>query len=93
MHAEVPSHVKPEQVVDFDFYHPCEPGGDPFLAWKKLQEGPAMVWTPHNQGHWIAVRGSQIKETLTDWQRFSSSSAFIPKMPDRPRGLPLVWDL
>ncbi|WP_417320113.1 cytochrome P450 [Emcibacter sp.] len=92
MRIETPPHVNPEQVVDFDFYHPCEAGGDPFLAWKTLQDGPEMVWTPHNGGHWIATRGEQIKELLTDWNQFSSSCAFIPPSPDRPRGLPLEYD-
>ena len=92
MHAETPSHVQPEQVVDFDFYHPCAPGGDPYLAWKTLQDGPEMVWTPHNGGHWIATRGEQIKEILTDYSRFSSRHAFIPIIPERPRGLPLEYD-
>ncbi|MEH3107642.1 MAG: cytochrome P450 [Sphingomonas fennica] len=89
--ADRPPHVSAEQWVDFDFYRPCEPGGDPFLAWKRLQGGPAMRWTPHNGGHWIATRGEDIRAILSDWERFSSSSAFIPKM-DRPRGVPLEYD-
>jgi cytochrome P450 len=86
-----PPHVRAEQVVDFDFYRPCETGGDPFLAWKVLQDGPAMQWTPHHGGHWIATRGADIKEILTDWERFSSSCAFIPQT-DRPRAVPLEYD-
>jgi cytochrome P450 len=86
-----PPHVRTDQVVDFDFYRPCEPGGDPFLAWKALQDGPAMQWTPHHGGHWIATRGAVIKDILTDWQRFSSSCAFIPQT-DRPRAVPLEYD-
>jgi cytochrome P450 len=86
-----PPHVRAEQVVDFDFYRPCEPGGDPFLAWKALQDGPAMQWTPHHGGHWIATRGADIREILIDWERFSSSCAFIPQT-DRPRAVPLEYD-
>lgn len=89
--VSVPLHVRDEQVVDFDFYRPCEPGRDPFQAWKILQDGPPMRWTPHHGGHWIATRGADIKEILTDWERFSSSSAFIPKA-DRPRAVPLEYD-
>jgi cytochrome P450 len=86
-----PPHVLVDQIVDFDFYRPCAPGGDPFLAWKALQDGPPMRWTPHHGGHWIATRGADIKEILTDWKRFSSSSAFIP-ITDRPRAVPLEYD-
>lgn len=89
--AVVPAHVRPGQVVDFDFYRPCEPGGDPFMAWRRLQDGPDMQWTPRNGGHWIATRGEDIKAILADFERFSSSSAFIPKM-DRPRAVPLEYD-
>lgn len=88
---KLPLHVREEDVVDFDFYHPCEPGGDPFRAWTKLHGGPSVAWTPHNGGHWIATRGEVIKTVLTDWERFSSSSAFIPRM-DRPKGVPLEYD-
>jgi cytochrome P450 len=91
MGVTVPLHVAPDRVVDFDFYKPCAPGGDPFVAWAKLHKGPSVVWTARNGGHWIATRGDIIKTILTDWQRFSSSSAFIPKM-DRPRGVPLEYD-
>jgi cytochrome P450 len=86
-----PDNVRAEQVVEFDFYRPCAPGGDPFLAWKALQAGPAMQWTAANSGHWIATRGADVKAILSDWERFSSSSAFIPKM-DRPRAVPLEYD-
>jgi len=88
---DAPAHVRPEQIVDFDFYRPCAPGGDPFDAWRTLQSGAALQWTPRNGGHWIATRGADIKAILGDFDRFSSSSAFIPKT-DRPRGLPLEYD-
>jgi cytochrome P450 len=78
-------------IVDFDFYRPGPQGGDPFRAWASLQGGPPVVWTPRNGGHWIATCGESIRAVLTDWERFSSSSAFIPKM-DRPRGVPLEYD-
>jgi cytochrome P450 len=89
--VEVPAHVTPDRVVDFDFYRPGPLGADPFLAWKRLHEGPDVVWTPHNGGHWIAVRGEDIKTILSDFEHFSSSSAFIPRM-NRPRAVPLEYD-
>jgi cytochrome P450 len=91
VNLSLPSHVSADRVVDFDFYKPCEAGGDPFVAWTRLHKGPSVVWTPHNGGHWIATRGELIKTVLTDWERFSSASAFIPKM-ERPKGVPLEYD-
>lgn len=54
----VPAHVPADRVVNFDVYQPPLIEQDYFLAWKALQEPgkPAVVWTPHNGGHWIATR-------------------------------------
>lgn len=49
--ADFPAQVPPDRVVDFDFYMPTDHGGDPFLAWRRLHEGPDIVWTPRNGGH------------------------------------------
>ncbi len=87
----IPDHVTRDRVVDFDFYRPGPPGSDPFLNWSRLLEGPEIVWTPHNGGHWIATRGEDITAILGDVDRFSSISAFIPKA-DRPRAVPLEYD-
>ncbi len=48
-----PAHVPADRVVDFDVHAP--PGGTTDLhgAWKKLHEGPDIVWAPYHGGHWI----------------------------------------
>lgn len=83
--------VSGERVVDFDFYRPGDVGLDPFSAFTRLLGKPPVVWTPHNGGHWIVTNGRVSKEVLTDPDRFSSESVFIPRV-DRPRTVPLEYD-
>jgi hypothetical protein len=55
--ALVPDHIPPELVVDFDFFALDQLGKEDIqLAWATLHDGPDIVWTPHNGGHWIATR-------------------------------------
>ena len=89
--AERPDHVDPALIVDFDFWQPGPPGGDPFLAWTTLHGKPPVVWTPRNGGHWIVARGIDVTKILADHERFSSRRAFIG-MNDAPRAVPLEQD-
>ncbi len=77
--AERPSHVAPERVVDFDVWSP--PGGeqDIHAAWEVLHAGPAVVWTPHNGGHWIVTRTESMRDVYEDYTRFSSRVLLVPK--------------
>lgn len=76
-----PAHVPATSFIDIDIY--ALPGSevDFHAAWKRLQTdtGPEFLWTPRNGGHWIATRGSHIKQILLDHTRFSSAAVFIPK--------------
>lgn len=78
-------------TVDFDFYRPDYQGLDPFGAFTTLLGKPPVVWTPHNGGHWIVTNGRVSKEVLTDFERFSSESVFIPRV-EHPRTVPLEFD-
>lgn len=79
--AERPAHVPAENVVDFDMYAPPGVADGFHAAWLKLQEPgvPDMVWTPRNEGHWIATRGDLIATVFDDHARFSSATIMIPK--------------
>jgi cytochrome P450 len=83
----IPQHL----VVDFDAFRPAEPGSDPFLVLQKLQQGPEIVWTPHNGGHWIATHGETVKAIIDDPVRFSSSSILIAT-PNRDPLVPAEYD-
>jgi camphor 5-monooxygenase len=76
-----PDNVPSNRVVDFDLYNPMAAGQDLHTAWKALQDSTqnTMVWTPHNGGHWIALRGRVIETVLSDHERFTSYTVLVPK--------------
>ena len=76
-----PDNVPPDRVVDFDIFHPMSDGQDPHTAWKALQDSTdrSLVWTPHNGGHWIVLRGKIVETVLSDYERFSSFTVLVPK--------------
>ena len=76
----VPDHVPPELVVDFDYFHPAGiEEGDVYSAWKRLHDGPDVVWTPCNGGHWIVTRAEDIKFVQESYQVFSHEVFTIPR--------------
>ena len=89
----VPAHVPPELVVDFDYLHP--PGiddGDVYSAWSRLHDGPDIVWTPCNGGHWILTRGEDIKAVQENFEVFSHEVFSIPRGSSPVRMPPLTVD-
>lgn len=58
------------------------------LAWKSLQDSsPDLVWTPRNEGHWIALRGDILAEVQSDHERFSNRVIVLPKSVGELHGL------
>ena len=80
-HDPRPDNVPADRVVDFDLYHP--PGLEHGFheAWAALLAGdpPDLVWTPHNEGHWIATRGKAMAEIFAGHERFSARAYVVPK--------------
>jgi len=76
-----PSHVPDDRTVDFDIYNPCTIESDLHQAWKRMRESTphAIVWTPHNEGHWIALSPELISAVLSDSTRFSNRIVLVPK--------------
>jgi cytochrome P450 len=75
-----PPHVPDKRVVDFDYFHP--PGideGTVYTAWHRLHDGPDIVWTPRNGGHWILTRGEDIRWVQETYQTFSHETFTIPR--------------
>lgn len=82
--ASVPAHVPSHLVVDFN--HLCQPGmeSDVRSAFMTLRDGPELVYTPHNEGHWIATRYDLIKEVFNSPELFGSHPNQIPKSASSP---------
>ncbi|WP_245824660.1 cytochrome P450 [Sphingomonas azotifigens] len=76
-----PENVPADRVVDIDYYNLVHGDEDVHLAWKRLQDGPDIVWTPHNGGHWIFTRFEDIKAAQTDHAHFSMRSIGAPYSP------------
>ncbi|GAC1572106.1 MAG: hypothetical protein NVS3B5_00760 [Sphingomicrobium sp.] len=77
----VPDHVPSELVVDFDYLHPpgMADGENVYTAWKRLHEGPDIVWTSRNGGHWLLTRGEDIKFVQENYETFSHEVFTIPR--------------
>jgi camphor 5-monooxygenase len=76
-----PAHVPQDRVVDFDIYNPFEVESDLHRAWVGMRESSphGIIWTPHNEGHWIALDPDLISTVLSDSSRFSNRIVLVPK--------------
>jgi camphor 5-monooxygenase len=79
--AERPANVPEDRVVDLDIYRPLAAGVDFQQDWRNWQERglPAVVWTPHNGGHWVALTGATVERVLSDSDYFSNHTVLVPK--------------
>lgn len=94
-HAARPAHVPESRVVDFDIFNPPGCEEDYFAAWKTIQDpdGPAMIWTPRNGGHWIATHGDAVRQLWADAARLSSEVlAVTPGLGEVMQFIPLQLD-
>lgn len=93
--AALPHNVPLDRVVDFDTYNPTGIEAGFHEAWDRLQADhiPDLVWTPRNEGHWIATRGATIRQVLSDTDHFSSRIIWLPKsVGEQHRMLPSTMD-
>ena len=90
--SQVPAHVPPELVVDFNYFD--QPGGheDPHLTWKKLHDGPDVFYSPHYDGHWVITRGEDLREILNNHGHFSSTRNSIPYHRSGLQLAPIEYD-
>lgn len=78
-----------DRVVDIDIYLPPGIAEHGFhKAWRDLTaSNPAVVWTPRNEGHWIALGGEALQQVQSDPVRFSSRVIVLPKSIGEQHGL------
>ncbi|OYX93200.1 MAG: hypothetical protein B7Y74_10245, partial [Novosphingobium sp. 35-62-5] len=67
--VDIPAHVPADRVVDFDLFNPPGVEEDYFASWTSLLDGPGLVWTTANGGHWIAARGDVVRALWADAER------------------------
>jgi len=79
--APLPKGLPRSRIVDFDVYNPFKGHSDLHVAWMALKESTehAIVWTPHNGGHWIALEPRLILDVFEQPEHFSSAHVLVPK--------------
>jgi len=89
----VPAHVPADRVVSFDIFNPPGVEDDYFAAWKTLLDGPGLVWTTANGGHWIGARGDVVRSLWNDSDRLSNEClAVTPGLGEVMQFIPLQQD-
>lgn len=85
----VPPNVPADRIVDIDIYMPPGIAEHGFhKAWSDLcANNPSVVWTPRNEGHWIALGGQALQDVQSDAERFSSRVIVLPKSVGELHGL------
>jgi cytochrome P450 len=95
---EIPPHVDPAQVVDFDFFadRRYAEAGTPHEALIRLCDeiGRGIFWTPRYGGHWFINDHEMLFEAAKNAELFSSEYASYPPTPpeDEPYLPPITMD-
>ena len=76
-----PVNVPADRVFDFDIYRDPPEDMDLHAYWRGLMDSSphSLMWTPHNGGHWVAMRGEVSDVVLSDYERFSNNTVLVPK--------------
>ncbi len=83
-----PAHVPADRIRDVNVYALPGQEEDFHAAWKALQDSsPDIVWTPQNEGHWIAMRGDVLAEVQSNHAHFSNRVIVLPKSIGEMHGL------
>lgn len=79
--AQRPANVPADRVFDFDIYRAPPEGMDLHEYWRGIMNScpHALMWTPHNEGHWVAMRAEVSDVVLSDYERFSNNTVLVPK--------------
>ncbi|GAB3315249.1 cytochrome P450 [Haliea atlantica] len=82
----VPAHVPPELVIDFDLFEVPEGLTDPVEKWHRLAHSgvPRIFWSPRNGGHWTFLDYEDIRECYQNYELFSNRNTPIPPVDDWP---------
>jgi len=94
--AQRPPHVRPDQVLDFDFFAFDAPDGEyqaQMMQAMRTPGTPDVFWTPRNTGHWVAARADAMEQVFMNPDLFSSSQFMVIKeMNADPPLAPLMLD-
>lgn len=82
----VPDHIPPELVIDFDLFKIPEGLADPVEMWHRLARSgvPRIFWSPRNGGHWTFLDYEDIRECYQNHELFSNRNTPIPPVDNWP---------
>ena len=84
--APRPDHVPAELVRDFNFYDIPGSAEDVQAAYAAVQvANPDIFWTPHNGGHGVATRGTDILAMQRDYRHLPISILSCRRCPKARR--------
>lgn len=85
--SDLPAHVAPDRLVDYDTFRIDAPDGDFAAAMVRLRDSgvPDLFWTQRNGGHWVVTREDHVRAILEDADRFSAGRCACRrlKIPNR----------
>ncbi|SCW52158.1 Cytochrome P450 [Sphingobium faniae] len=89
-----PAHIPAECVVDLNIFDlPLTNVQDPQAAYAAFRKSGDILWTPHNDGHWILTRAEDIKAVQNDWKNFiRSPQVSIPPVERSTPAIPIQLD-
>jgi len=90
-----PENVSADRVFDFDIYREIPEGMDFDVFWREIMEKVPhrLMWTPHDDGHWIALTAELSDIVMSEPQRFSNKTVLVPKAAGEAyRLIPLSLD-
>ena len=82
-------------MVDFDVYYSdwLDVGYHAYFADLQAPGMPGLVWTPRNEGHWIATSGELIWDIFPDHEYFSNHLVIVPRSAgEQDRRIPSTLD-
>lgn len=80
MQTMIPAHV-PEDLVRYFDYADMAGETDIYARFKRLHDGPDIIWTPYYGGHWVVTRHDDMKYILASAKEFSNRHTTLPKQP------------
>ncbi|VVT10468.1 cytochrome P450 [Erythrobacter sp. EC-HK427] len=76
-----PENVPAERVFDFDIYRDIPDGMDFHAFWREVMDAAPfdVMWTPHNEGHWVALSAELSDQVMSEPDPFSNNTVLVPK--------------
>ncbi|MCB2050307.1 MAG: cytochrome P450 [Novosphingobium sp.] len=81
--APRPDNVPADRVIDFNLHQPVPGGKSVHEFWRDMiaKADHAVMWTPHNGGHWLVTEPGLCESILADSDHFSSRVVIVPRDP------------